>query len=213
MAGSILGNNVRRVEDPRFITGAGRYMDDIDVGDGLYLHSVRSQIPHGVINSIDTADAAQLPGVVAVLTADDIDLPPNRPTRPADIATSRPLLAKDKVRFVGEIVAVVVAESAVAAADAADLIWADIDPLEAAATVEDALNATDLLYPELGSNVVSTVDVDSDPAFFEDADLVVEASFYNQRLAAVPLETSNTLAVPESDGKLTAWVSSLVLIG
>ena len=72
MAGSILGNNVRRVEDPRFITGEGRYMDDIDVADGLHLHSVRSQIPHGVLNSVDTEDAAQLPGIVAVLTADPL---------------------------------------------------------------------------------------------------------------------------------------------
>jgi len=213
MAGSILGNNVRRVEDPRFITGAGRYMDDIDVVDGLYLRSVRSQIPHGVINSIDTADAAQLPGVVAVLTSEDFDLPPNRPTRPADIVTSRPLLAKDKVRFVGEIVAVIVAESPVAAADAADLVWADIDPLEAAATIEAALEANELLYPGLGTNVISTVDVEADPDFFVDADVVVEGTFRSQRLAAVPLETSNSLAVPEEDGTLTTWVSSQNVFG
>ena len=131
MAGSILGNNVRRIEDPRFITGRGRYMDDLEAENVLYLRSVRSPVPHGVLNAVNIAEAAEVPGVFAVLTAADFDLPPNRPTRPADIATSRPLVAKDRVRFVGDIVAVVVAESPVAAADGADLVWADIDPLDA----------------------------------------------------------------------------------
>ena len=125
MAGSILGNNVRRIEDPRLITGQGRYIDDLEAADALYLRAVRSQIPHGTINSIDTEEAKQVPGVVDVLTAADIDLPPNRPTRPADIATSRHLLATDKVRFVGEVLAVIVAENPVAAADAAELVWAE----------------------------------------------------------------------------------------
>ena len=188
-------------------------MDDIDAEAPLFLRSVRSQIPHGVLNSVDTDDAAALPGVVAVLTAADIDLPPNRPTRPADLATSRPLIAKDRVRFVGEIVAVVVAESAVAAADAADLVWADIDPLDASATIEQALGGGELLYPELGTNVVHEKGDAPDPEFFSDADVVVEAAFYNQRLAAVPLETSNALAVPEPDGRLTALVSSQNVFG
>ncbi len=213
MAGSILGNNVRRVEDPRFITGKGRYMEDLEAVNGLYLRSVRSPIPHGILNEVHTDEAKELPGVVAVLTADDFDLPPNRPTRPADMSTSRPLVAKDRVRFVGEIVAVIVAESSIAAADAADLVWADIDPLEACATVEQALETTEYLYPELGTNVVAEKGDEPDPEFFADADVVVEAVFHNQRLAAVPLETSNTLAVPESDGSVTAWVSSQNVFG
>ncbi len=188
-------------------------MDDLEADNALHLRSVRSPIPHGTLNSVDTTDAAQMPGVVAVLTAADFDLPPNRPTRPADLATSRPLIATDKVRFVGEIVAVVVAENPVAAADAADLVWADIDPLEAAPTIEHALAATDLLYPEIGTNVVHEDGDPADPDFFTDADVVVEGRFYNQRLAAVPLETSNALAVPESDGTLTAWVSSQNVFG
>ncbi len=188
-------------------------MDDLEADNALHLRSVRSPIPHGTLNSVDTTDAAQMPGVVAVLTAADFDLPPNRPTRPADLATSRPLIATEKVRFVGEIVAVVVAENPVAAADAADLVWADIDPLEAAPTIEHALAATDLLYPEIGTNVVHEDGDPADPDFFTDADVVVEGRFYNQRLAAVPLETSNALAVPESDGTLTAWVSSQNVFG
>ncbi|MCP3975840.1 MAG: xanthine dehydrogenase family protein [bacterium] len=213
MAGSILGNNVRRVEDPRFITGRGRYMEDLEAVNGLYLRSVRSQIPHGILNEVHVAEARELPGIVAVLTADDFDLPDNRPTRPADIATGRPLVARDRVRFVGETVAVIVAESQVAAADAADLVWADIDPLDACASVEQALAATDYLYPELGTNIVAEKGDVPDPDFFADADVVVEAVFHNQRLAAVPMETSNALALSESDGSVTAWVSSQNVFG
>jgi carbon-monoxide dehydrogenase large subunit len=209
----MLGNNVRRVEDPRFLTGRGRYMDDLEAVGALHLRSVRSEIPHGVLNQVHTDEARAVPGVVAVLTAADFDLPAIRPTPPADPVTARPLLATDKVRFVGEILAVVVAESAVAAADGADLVWADIDLLDGYATVERSLAATDLLYPELGTNVVAEEGPDPDPDFFADAEVVVEGSFYSQRLAAVPLETSNTLAVPESDGSLTAWVSSQNVFG
>ncbi len=208
MAGSILGNNVRRIEDPRFITGKGRYIDDLDADNVLYLRAVRSQIPHGVLNSVDTDDAKVVPGVVAVLTADDFELPANNPTRPAPKETGRPLIASGKVRFVGEVVAVVVAENPVAAADAADMVWADIDPLEASPTIEHALGATDLLFPEIGTNIVHEEGDEAAPDFFADADVVVEGRFYNQRLAAVPLETSNALIVPESDGSITAWVSS-----
>ena len=213
MAGSILGNNVRRIEDPRMITGNGRYIDDLDADEALHLRAVRSQIPHGVLNSVDTEAAKQVPGVVAVLTADDLDLPANNPTRPAPRETGRPLVAKGKVRFVGEVVAVVVAEDPVAAADAADLVWADIDPLEASPTIEHALQATELLFPEIGTNIVHEEGDEPDPDFFEDADVVVEAKFYNQRLAAVPLETSNALVFPESDGSVTAWVSSQNVFG
>jgi len=213
MAGSILGNNVRRIEDPRFITGKGRYMDDLEANDVLYLKSVRSQIPHGTLNSVDVAAAMQVPGVVAVLTAADFDLPPNRPTRPADVATSRPLVAADKVRFVGDVVAVVVADTPVAAADAADLVWADIDPLEASPTIDHALQAGNLLFPEIGTNIVHEEGDEPDPDFFADADVVVAETFYNQRLAAVPLETSNALVIPESDGSITAWVSSQNVFG
>ncbi len=213
MAGSILGNNVRRVEDPRFITGRGRYMEDLEADNALFLWSVRSKIPHGILNEVHTEDAKGVPGVVAVLTAADFDLPAIRPTPPADPVTARPLLATGKVRFVGEILAVVVAESAVAAADAADLVWADIDLLDGYSTVEQALAATDLLHPELGTNVVAEEGPDPDPDFFADADIVVEGTFSSQRLAAVPLETSNTLAVPESDGSLTTWVSSQNVFG
>jgi carbon-monoxide dehydrogenase large subunit len=188
-------------------------MDDLAADNALHLRSVRSQIPHGVLNEVHTEDAEAVPGVVAVLTAADFDLPAIRPTPPADSATARPLIATDRVRFVGEIVAVVVAESAVAAADGADLVWADIDLLDGYATIEQALTATDFLYPELGTNVVAEEGDDPAPDFFADADVVVEGTFYSQRLAAVPLETSNTLAVPESDGTLTAWVSSQNVFG
>ncbi len=204
VGGSILGNDVKRVEDPRFITGRGRYLDDIVVDGMLHLVSVRSVVPHGVLNDVDTSMAASMPGVVAVLTAADIDVPLIRTPRGLHPSTSRPRLATDRVRFVGEVIAVVVAESAVAAADAAAMVWPDIDPLPAVAHMDAALaEDAPLLYPEVGSNVVGTGGDDHDPSLFEDADRVVRRRFYNQRVAAVPLEGSGILVEPHGDDTYT----------
>jgi carbon-monoxide dehydrogenase large subunit len=122
MRGSILGNAVTRVEDPRFLRGEGRYMDDIRDVDALNAIFVRSTFAHAKINGIDTTGAKAMPGVVGVYTAADLQLPgffaaamlagmmPN---------LARPPLATDTVRHVGEAVAVVLASTRVQATDAA----------------------------------------------------------------------------------------------
>ena len=131
MVGSILGTRVLRVEDPRFITTGGRYVDDLRI-DGevpfrgaAVAHYVRSAVAHGTITSIDTTEATAMPDVIAVFTAADLALEP-LPSR-FNPAVARTLLAADRVRFVGEPVAVVVAATAAAAADAADSVIVDYD--------------------------------------------------------------------------------------
>ncbi|MEX1287250.1 MAG: molybdopterin cofactor-binding domain-containing protein, partial [Acidimicrobiia bacterium] len=214
MSGSILGNAVKRVEDPRFVRGEGRYLDDFVVEGLLHLVPVRSQVPHGDILSIETDEALAAPGVVAVFTADDLELGTIRQGPYCPRETARPPIAKDRVRFVGEIVAVVVAESEREAADAADLVWADIEPLDAVADIAAATaEGAPVLFPDVGSNVVVDKTGDRAEDLFAEADVVVSAGFHNQRLAAVPIETNNALAEPHDDGTMTLWVGTQNVFG
>ena len=120
--GSILGNRVTRVEDPRFLTGRGEYVDSIHFPNEAWCAYVRSPYAHATIESIDISDAASAPGVLGVFTAADLaGLNPTPPTRPnLPPAMNRPFLAADRVRFVGEPVVAVVADTQAAAIDAAD---------------------------------------------------------------------------------------------
>ena len=113
----LLGSRVRRTEDPALLVGAGRYVADIVHDDALHAVFVRSVEPHGEIRAIHADDARCLPGVVAVFTADDLGIQPVAPSPPMlDQVMVRSALARDRVRYVGEAVAVVLATSAVAAA-------------------------------------------------------------------------------------------------
>ena len=210
LQGSILGATVKRAEDPRFITGAGNYLDDMSVEGALWAVMVRSPIAHGTITSIDTGVAEAMDGVVGVFTAGDLNLGPMTVAAPgATEETRRPLLAADRVRFVGDLVAVVVAETATQAMDAAETVWPDFDLLPAvsttiAATAQDA----PLLFPELGTNVLLQGSLESSGEALADADAVVELHLVNQRVAAVPLESNNALAIPRPDGGVDLWVGS-----
>ena len=130
MAGSIIGAAVKRVEDPRFIRGQGTYVSNMQVAGAAHLACVRSEVPHGRIVDIDTAGVAEMPGVIGIYTAADLDIPDDGPDYDyLPTYTGRPILARDTVRFVGEIVVAVVAETAQQAADAAGAIWVDFDVL------------------------------------------------------------------------------------
>ncbi len=210
MPGSILGGAVKRVEDPRFLTGGGRYLDDFVVEDALWAVMVRSTVPHARLLDIDVEAAEGVPGVVGVFTAADFggaSLPIAAPN--ATDATRRPLVAADRVRFVGDVVAVVVAESAQAATDGAELVWPDYDLLPAVASVEQALApGAPLVFPELGTNVVLTGGEGAEGDVLAGADVVVRLELENQRLAAVPLEMNNALARPRPDGGVEVWVGT-----
>jgi carbon-monoxide dehydrogenase large subunit len=140
MPGSLTGTEVRRVEDPELIRGEGTYVDHLALGAGLlHLAFVRSPLAHGTITGIDTSAAEAAPGVVAVSTADDLRIPAHHSFVAVNEACARPPLATGKVRFVGDIVAAIVAGSKTAAVDAVELVEVDYDPLPAAIDPEGAL--------------------------------------------------------------------------
>jgi carbon-monoxide dehydrogenase large subunit len=209
MGRSILGAAVRRVEDSRLITGAGRYLQDIQVDEALWMVPVRSTIPHGEVRDIDIDAACDAPGVVKVYLAGDLDMAPMPVGAPGlDEPTRRPAIASVRVRFAGDIVAVVVAESERAAVDAAELVWAEIEPIPAVSTPEGGADPdAPLLFPELGTNVIYDRG-DPDDSVLADADVIIETMVVNQRVAAIPLETSGALAMPREDGGLDFWLGS-----
>lgn len=208
--GSIRGAEVKRAEDPRFIRGTGRYLDDMVVDGALWAAIVRSTVPHGIITGIDTEAAAAMPGVAAVFTGDDIEAGPMASlSRGVPDSTRRPLLARGKVRYVGEPVAVVLAETRRQAFDAADLVWVDYDLLPAVATPQEAMaDGAPLLFDDMESNVVQTGGLDQVRDALSGAEVTVTLEMENQRVAPIPLEPNNALASPRPDGSYDIWLGS-----
>ena len=200
------GTAVRRREDPPLIQGTGTYTDDVDAPGALHAHFVRSEVAHGRILGIDTAAAAAAPGVAGVFTGADLDLGPFPPGPMAPDDMLRPTLARDVVRFQGEAIAVVVAESRAAAVDAAELVEVDIEPLDVIVDPERALeDGAPQLFADKGSNLAFQGG-NPDEGALEGADVVVRSRFVNQRLAAVPMEPSATVAVPDPEsGGVRIW--------
>ena len=210
-SGSILGHPVVRLEDPTLLTGAGDYVDDLDLPGAAYIVFVRSPIAHGSVTSIDISAAEALPGVLAVYSADgdDLGLPSLQGFAMLPAELNRPVFAKDRVRFVGDIVAAVVAESSAQAVDAAEAVVVDYDMLPVVMTAAAAL-APDapILFPEHGSNVCFATNFGEDTDPLEGADVVAEVSMVSQRLAGVPMEGNAIAAVPgEPEGGMTCWIS------
>ena len=210
MQSSIIGAAVKRVEDPRLIRGRGRYVGNITRPDALWMKVVRSDVPHGIITDIDIEDSIDSPGVVAVFTHADLGLRDLSVGSPgADRRFTQSVPASERVRFVGEAVAVVIAETERQAEDAARQVWVDIDPLPTVTSPIDALSDdAPRLFPEIGTNVALDTTIahpTEDP--LADAEVVIRAEFYNQRLAGAPLENSNCLAVPDGD-RLDVWAGS-----
>jgi carbon-monoxide dehydrogenase large subunit len=190
---SILGNEVKRVEDPRLLTEGGTYVEDVDV-DAAWAAFVRSTVAHGRITSVEVDDARAAPGVLGVFTGADIDLPPFPNVRPGvPSGSERPLLAHDTVRFVGEAVVAVVADNRYLAADAAELVIVDIEPLPAVLDPHQALEDQILVHPAIGTNVFMRIQSDK-RADFGGCEVEVTVEQVNQRLSAVPLEPRSGLA-------------------
>jgi carbon-monoxide dehydrogenase large subunit len=204
---SILGNPVLRREDDALVRGQGRYVANVPLEAALHAHFVRSTVAHGTIESIQVDDARAMPGVVAVYTVADLGLD-DRPVLmgfyPAEM--KRPFLARDRVRFVGEPIAVVVAESPYLAADAAEMVWADIEPLPPVLGQSAALDGENLLFPDIGHNVAFRNSVE-DPIDFSGYEVVVTEDVVNSRVAAVSIEP-RVVAAGIEDGRLTCWASS-----
>ena len=214
-----VGTAVARTEDPRLLAGHGRYVDDVVVPGMVHAHFVRSDVARGRITRLDTSLAAGAPGVVAVLTAADLnprlrgrmgatptlDLGPGAPEHP---------LADGDVRFVGDPFAVVVASSRALAEDAAELIEIEIERLTPVLDFREAAADTEHLVHdgERDSNVASSMEVPVDEelrAVFESARHVVTQTFLQQRYLPVPMETRGIVASwrPRT-GELRIWVST-----
>ncbi|MFN8636569.1 MAG: xanthine dehydrogenase family protein molybdopterin-binding subunit [Chloroflexota bacterium] len=222
----MMGQPVRRREDPRLITGTSQYVDDIQLAGMLHLSYVRSPYGHARVNGIDSTAALKVPGVVAVITAKDLEglttgpLPYEFGFEPFQNVHNmeRGPLATDKVRYVGDPVAAVLAETRYAARDAAALVDVDYAPLPAVVDPEKGMeDGATLLYEDWGTNVGHTQSLshgDVDGAFAA-ADKVVTLKVVNQRVFPVAMETRGCLADwrpgrPGDPGELTMWTSTQI---
>lgn len=199
---SILGNRVVRREDPALLTTGGTYVDDISIDAALHVVYVRSMVAHGEITSIDASEARVAPGVVDVVTSSDLTIGDIKPFMMLNQSLTRPVLARDRVRYVGEPIVAVVAETRAAAVDAAELVIVEIDPLPAIidpldALAEDAIH----LFPHVATNVALHSEHRGDPISFDDCDVVITQTTVNQRLAPAPIENRSAIAWWE-DGRL-----------
>jgi carbon-monoxide dehydrogenase large subunit len=208
---AFVGSPVERLEDPRFLRGRGQYVDDLAREHLLHAVILRSAVAHGRIRSIDTSAALRRPGVHAVITAADIGaviptIPLRQESSPAFQPFEQPVIAHDKVRYVGEPVAVVLADSAAAAEDALDAIVLEIETLPAVVDCATAARNDILLFETAGSNLALTLTgvLDDADAAFARAAYVRREHFKVQRHGAVPLEPRGLLAEwDEALGRLT----------
>ncbi len=211
--GRYFGVSVPRREDDRLLRGEGAFIDDLEEPRGVvFLAFVRSMHAHARIVAVDTAAAAALPGVVAVVSGAQFERwvrPVAAPTMPGQPSIERPMIAVDIVRYVGEAVAVVLAESFYVAEDAAELVVVEYEPLDPVVDVHAAMapGAT-RVHGHLVDNILyrrAAADEGTDAAF-AGAHLVVEDRFHNSRLAAIPMEMRGLVAsFDRSRNFLTIW--------
>jgi aerobic carbon-monoxide dehydrogenase large subunit len=212
----LVGRGVKRLEDPKLITGSDPYVNDVRLEGALQLAFVRSPHAHAILKRIDTSAAKKVPGVVAVLTGADINAEVgviHTPIPPEMFASMNKqgysMLAEGRVRHVGEPVAVVAAETAAAAVDGAEAVVVDYEPLPVVVDPEAALaKGAPLLYPETGSNLGVLFkgekgDVD---AAFKTAPVVIDVKMINQRVLPICMEPRACSAVWDAKAqKMTMW--------
>ena len=206
--GSIMGTSVLRKEDPNLLTGRARFTDNLTVPAMVHAGVVRSVEAHAVLGSIDASEAEAIPGVIAVYRAADLDDMPGVPGALPDFY--RPPLATDRVRFVGEAVAVVVADDPYVLADAIAAVEVDYEPLPVVATLQQAVDgsATELLHPGVGTNAIPLLPMpDGSDEALDACARRASIRLRNNRCAPVPMETNAYLADWGPDG-LTLWVST-----
>ncbi len=205
---SILGTRVVRIEDPRFLTGQGTYIANLDLPNAVHITYVRSQMAHARITGIDTSDAEAMPGVVAVYTAKDLDLAPAGPANPMmNKSMTYPFLAIDTVRFVGDLIAIVVSEDKESGVDAAEMVIVDYEPLPVVVDVDESMKGDVLLFPEAGTNVSLKFAAASNDDIFADCEVVVDLVIENQRVAPTPMEVRACASVWDGQ-RLTQWACS-----
>ncbi len=204
------GAKVTRVEDQRILTGRGRFIDDLHLPNLLHAAFLRSPLPHARVLGVDASAARQAPGVVAVYTGEEMCALTGPVEIPMSLGQRIPEfypLATDRVRLLGDLVAMVVARSRYEAEDACELIDVEYDPLPAVVSYEAALDPDGpVLFDDLGDNVVYTASEnwgDIDAALAE-ADRLVEMRLRQHRVANVPMETRGAVAdYDPGSGELT----------
>jgi len=217
-AARFIGKPLKRKEDPRLIQGLGRFVDDVPLPGAAFLGLVRSPHAHARIRSIDVSKAKIAPGVLAVLTGEDIrgtiaavpcaaQIPDMKPA-------PRPVLATDRVRFVGEGVAAVVAADRYALRDALDLVEVDYDPMTAVVNPEKALaKGSPRVHDQYPDNVAYRWELEGgavDKAF-KQADRAIRQRMLNQRLIPVPIEPRSVAAeYRRGENLLTVWSSTQI---
>jgi 2-furoyl-CoA dehydrogenase large subunit len=195
--GKWVGKRFKRKEDLRLLTGRGNFMDDIRLPNMKHAAILRSPYPHAWIKGVDTSDAQKVPGVRGILTGEDVanmsvPFPVGVPVPPKYYSC-----AVDKVRFVGEPIAVVVADNRYIAEDALDLIKVDYDPLPVAMDIEEAAKPdAPILHENIGSNVYShrLFQYGDMKKAYKDADLVVKGKFLFPKYGSTPIETYAVIA-------------------
>ncbi len=213
-----LGERIKRNEDPRLLTGQGLYVDDVDLPHMLQAAFLRSPYAHAHIRGLDVSGAKQMEGVVAVITATDL----GEYWKPGPLLVSPPPvkdivfnertqvpLAKDKVRFAGEPVVMVLAEDRYVAEDALAAIQVDYEPLEVVVDVEEALKAgAPLVHDELGSNIAAhVVQTKGDyPSVRKQAEILIKRKFLYEHGIAAAIENRGIVAEWDArSGRLTVW--------
>jgi CO/xanthine dehydrogenase Mo-binding subunit len=210
-----VGKSIKRVDGIKKVTGYTKYTDDIKMSKMLYAKAKRSPLAHAKILSIDTSKAEKLPGVKAVITGKDI------PIRVGLYLEDKTFLAVDKVRYAGEAVAAVAADTVEIATEACELIEVEYEKLPGVYGIKDAI-AKDaplvhedlgeykhgsIFFPEPGTNISNHYKIikgDINKGFAE-ADYIFENEYYVPHIQHSPIETHSTIAQAEPDGKLNVW--------
>jgi carbon-monoxide dehydrogenase large subunit len=216
---SFIGSPIERLEDLRFLRGRGEYVDDLARAGMLHAAILRSAVAHGRIRSIDVARALKMPGVHSVITAADLPNPvPHVPMRlqplPQFAPFAQPVMAHAKVRYVGEALTLVLADSAALAEDALEAIEVDIESLPAVADRRASAQDRSLLFEDAGSNLAIKFRavLGDAAAACRDAPYIRRESFRVQRHMALPMETRGLLAEWDAArGRLTVHGAAKVL--
>ena len=220
---SVMGTRMLRKEDPALLTGENKFIDDIHAPGELWMGMIRSTMAHAKINGIDTSEAEQMPGVAAVYTGEQLaemglwaaPLPCAWPVTEDMVNPPHNPVCVGEAKHVGDIVAVVLADSRYGAADAAEKVVVDYEPLPAVASIEEAVAGEKMAHSDLESNKAFHWPLIPDPEgtekAFAEAAHVVKAKFVQQRLIPSAMEPRGCLAVPSpAGGEITFYSATQV---
>lgn len=214
---TFIGQPMPRVEDFRLVTGRGQFVADIQPDGLIHAAILRSTVPHGRIISIESAEALKIEGVHGIITAQDIgptipDIPVRMAPLEGQARFQQPVIASDKVRYVGEPIAVVLADSRALAEDAIDLIEVDIEPLAPVASPAET-PAPSLLFEQHQTNICTSykVGIGDAAAAFAQADYTRAETFKVHRHTASPMEARGLVAAWDAETeKLVVWGAAKV---